>query len=179
MLYEVITFDHMFDEVFKAESPANEHYAKLLHTISGYSETEFSILNEYAKKSFLSRGITFATYSENPKGNERIFPFDLFPRIIASGEWTMLEKGLIQRNRAINHFIHDLYHDCKILKDKVVPADLIFSCPNYNRYMKGVSPPGGIYNHISGTDIIKHADGNYYILEDNVRCPSGVSYNFV
>ena len=168
--------DTLFDEVFQPDTPTNRFYSKLLSSISSYSSTEFAILNEYAKKSFLSRGITFATYSNNPKGNERVFPFDLFPRIIANSEWEMLEKGLKQRNRAINLFIKDLYHESKILKDKVVPSDLIFSCPNYNRYMKDINPQGGIYNHIAGTDIIKHSDGKYYVLEDNVRCPSGVSY---
>jgi uncharacterized circularly permuted ATP-grasp superfamily protein len=168
--------ENTFDEVFKTNSPANTYYNRLLSLITSYSAEEFIILNEYAKKSFVSRGVTFATYSDNPKGNERIFPFDLFPRIIPQAEWDVLEKGLKQRNRAINMFIHDLYHDSKILRDKVVPVDLILSCSNFNRYMKNFSPPGGVYNHISGTDIIKHNDGSYYVLEDNVRCPSGVSY---
>jgi uncharacterized circularly permuted ATP-grasp superfamily protein len=168
--------NNTFDEVFKPDSPANRFYTKLLTSIGSFSKHEFAILNEYAKKCFLSQGITFSTYSNNAKGTERIFPFDLFPRIIANSEWVNLEKGLIQRNRAINLFIHDLYHDCKILKDRIVPSELIYSCANYNRYMKEINVPGGIYNHISGTDIIKHSDGNYYVLEDNVRCPSGVSY---
>jgi len=168
--------NNTFDEVFKPDSPANRFYTKLLTSIGSFSKHEFAILNEYAKKCFLSQGITFSTYSNNAKGTERIFPFDLFPRIIANSEWVNLEKGLIQRNRAINLFIHDLYHDCKILKDKIVPSELIYSCANYNRYMKEINVSGGIYNHISGTDIIKHSDGNYYVLEDNVRCPSGVSY---
>lgn len=165
-----------FDEVFHTNSPANRFYRKLIGLIGTYTVEEFDILNEYAKKSFLSRGITFATYSNNPKGNERIFPFDLMPRIIESNEWKKLESGLKQRNRAINLFLSDLYHEAKIIRDKIVPGELIFSCPGYNRYMRGILPPGGIYNHISGTDIIKHSDGEYYVLEDNVRCPSGVSY---
>jgi uncharacterized circularly permuted ATP-grasp superfamily protein len=168
--------DKILDEVFKNNSFANSYYNRLLSMFSGYSSAEFQILNEYAKKSFVSRGITFSTYSENPMGNERVFPFDLFPRIIPHSEWNELEKGLKQRNRAINLFIYDLYHDSHILKDKIVPVDLIMSSDNFNRYMKGITPPGKVYNHISGTDIIKHNDGNYYVLEDNVRCPSGVSY---
>jgi uncharacterized circularly permuted ATP-grasp superfamily protein len=168
--------ENTFDEVFKKNSPANAYYNRLLSLISSYSTDEFKILNESTKKSFISRGVTFATYSDNPKGNERIFPFDLFPRIIPQSEWRVLEKGLKQRNRAINLFIDDLYHDSKILRDKIVPVDLILSCSNYNRYMKDFKPQGSVYNHISGTDIIKHNDGKYYVLEDNVRCPSGVSY---
>lgn len=166
----------LLDEVFKPSRDADEHYEKLLTLFSIYSSKEFGILNEYAKKSFLVRGITFTTYSNNPKGNERIFPFDLFPRVIPTSEWITIEKGLIQRNRAINLFLSDIYHDKKILKDKIIPADLIFSCGNLNKNMDDFTPPGGIYNHISGTDVIRHNDGMYYILEDNVRCPSGVSY---
>ncbi|MDZ7614547.1 MAG: circularly permuted type 2 ATP-grasp protein [Flavobacteriaceae bacterium] len=115
-------------------------------------------------------------YSDDKKPDERIFPFDLFPRIIPNKEWMHLETGVIQRNKAINLFLHDIYHKKQILKDKVVPADLIFSSKNYLKEMINFTPEGGIYTHVSGTDLIKHADGKYYILEDNLRCPSGVSY---
>lgn len=168
--------DGLLDEVFRPSKDADKSYKKLLSLFSLYSSKEFGILNEYAKKSFLIRGITFTTYSNNPKGNERIFPFDLFPRVIPDSEWKLIEKGLIQRNKALNLFLHDIYHGKKILKDKIVPSDLIFSCGNMNKYMDDFTPPGGVYNHVSGTDIIKHNDGSYYVLEDNVRCPSGVSY---
>lgn len=107
---------------------------------------------------------------------EKIFPFDLFPRIIDPVDWDIIERGSIQRSKALNLFLWDIYHDKKILKDKVVPIELITSSANYLDQMNGVNPPGGIYNHISGTDIIKHKDGKYYVLEDNIRCPSGVSY---
>ncbi len=168
--------ESLLDEVFKPSKGAFKLYEKLLSMFSIYSGQEFGILNEYAKKSFLARGITFTTYSNNPKGNERIFPFDLFPRIIPTSEWNLIEKGLIQRNKALNLFLHDVYHKKQILKDKKIPVDLILSCGNLNKYMDDFTPPGNIYNHISGTDIIKHNDGNYYVLEDNIRCPSGVSY---
>lgn len=107
---------------------------------------------------------------------EKIFPFDLFPRIIDPVDWDIIERGSIQRSKALNLFLWDIYHDKKILKDKVVPIELITSSANYLDQMNGVNPPGGIYNHISGTDVIKHKDGKYYVLEDNIRCPSGVSY---
>lgn len=168
--------DGLLDEVFRPSKDADKAYKKLLALFSLYSSKEYGILNEYAKKSFLMRGITFTTYSNNPKGNERIFPFDLFPRVLPTSEWSIIEKGLIQRNKALNLFLYDIYHDKKILKDKIIPSDLVFSCGNLNKYMDNFTPPGGIYNHISGTDVIKHNDGNYYVLEDNVRCPSGVSY---
>ncbi len=168
--------ENLYDEVFGSVGKSRKHYQKVLNHFSKYSVKDFQKLNESAKISFFNQGVTFAVYSDNMKGVERIFPFDLFPRIIANKEWAKLEHGVIQRNVAINLFLHDLYHDKKILKDKVVPAELIFSSAHYNRDMIGIKPPGGIYTHIAGTDLIKHKDGEYYILEDNVRCPSGVSY---
>ncbi len=111
--------ENTYDEVFKKNLPSSPYYNQLLSLISSYSAKEFNILNESTKKSFINRGVTFATYSDNPKGNERIFPFDLFPRIIPYSEWRMLEKGLKQRNRAINLFIDDLYHDSKTSRRSV------------------------------------------------------------
>jgi uncharacterized circularly permuted ATP-grasp superfamily protein len=133
-------------------------------------------INEIAKSDLFNQGVTFNVYSEKNEGVERLFPFDLFPRMIPSQEWKIIEVGIKQRNKAINMFLWDIYHDRKILKDKVVPSDLIFSSQFYNKEMIGIDPPGGIYIHITGTDIIKHSDGQYYVLEDNLRCPSGVSY---
>jgi uncharacterized circularly permuted ATP-grasp superfamily protein len=115
-------------------------------------------------------------YSDKARGVERIFPFDLFPRIISAAEWQRLEQGVIQRNIALNLFIQDIYNRKQILRDGIVPAELIFSSNHYAKAMLGINPVGGIYNHISGTDLIRHSDGEYYVLEDNVRCPSGVSY---
>ncbi|MCC5927802.1 MAG: circularly permuted type 2 ATP-grasp protein [Cyclobacteriaceae bacterium] len=171
-----VASEGLYDEVFDDKGKVRKHYRRIFNYFKNFSDEEFNTLNESAKLSFLNQGITFATYSENNKGVERIFPFDLYPRIIPSDEWNTLSRGVVQRNIAINHFLYDLYHDKKILKDKVVPAELVFSSANYNKFMLDFEPPGGIYNHISGTDIIRHKDGLYYVLEDNVRCPSGVSY---
>lgn len=168
--------DHLFDEVFEPNGKVKKYYQKVLGLFNKFTQEELKKLNDFAKHSFFNQGVTFAVYSDNMKGVERIFPFDLFPRIITMQEWERLEKGIIQRNRAINMFIHDIYHEKKILKDKVVPAELIFSSNYYLKEMINVNPPGGIYTHISGTDLIKHKDGEYYVLEDNLRCPSGVSY---
>jgi uncharacterized circularly permuted ATP-grasp superfamily protein len=168
--------NNLYDEVFAPSNNSRNTYLKLLDSFGNLTAREYQIMNEYAKKSFLNQGITFATYNENPKGTERIFPFDLFPRIISQRDWDGIEKGLLQRNHAINLFLYDLYHDRKILKDRVVPKDLVFSSGNMLKEMAGISPEGGIYCHISGTDLIRHSDGHYYVLEDNVRCPSGVSY---
>jgi uncharacterized circularly permuted ATP-grasp superfamily protein len=164
------------DEVFQQSGVPNPYYDKIIEHFNSLSIEDFKDINEYTKMSFFNQGITFAVYSDKDKGTERIFPFDLFPRIIPKDEWDMLEKGIIQRNRAINMFLWDIYHDKKIFKDKVVPEELIASSPYYYKAMMDVNPIGQIYTHVSGTDLIKHSDGKYYVLEDNVRCPSGVSY---
>jgi uncharacterized circularly permuted ATP-grasp superfamily protein len=164
------------DEVFSDKNLAKDHYQKVLHHFAQLSAQDFKELNDHAKLSFFNQGVTFAVYSDKAKGVERIFPYDLFPRIIPAQEWSRLEAGLIQRNVAINHFIHDIYNKKQILRDGKVPAELIFSSKNYTKAMLGVKPVGPVYNHISGTDLIRHSDGEYYVLEDNVRVPSGISY---
>lgn len=165
----------LFDEVFDKEGNIISLYQKLFSLYGEHSIPDYVALNSKAKASFFNQGITFQVYSEKDT-QEKIFPFDLFPRIIDTEEWEVIEKGAIQRCKALNLFLWDLYHDKKIIKQGVVPLDLISSSANYLHQMIGLDPPGGIYNHISGTDIIKHSDGNYYVLEDNIRCPSGVSY---
>lgn len=164
-----------YDELFNKDNSIRDIYKTLYDLFSSYSLEEFERLNNQAKASFFNLGITFQVYGEN-EVQEKIFPFDLFPRIITNDEWITLEKGVLQRSKALNLFLWDLYHDQKIIKQGIVPEDLIKSSVNFLPQMIGVNPPGGIYNHISGTDLIKHADGKYYVLEDNIRCPSGVSY---
>lgn len=165
-----------YDEVYAKAKYPKEHYETIVERFNQLTMTDFERINNEVKTAFFNQGITFAVYSDDKKPDERIFPFDLFPRIIPNDEWMQLETGVIQRNKAINLFLHDIYHKKQILKDKVVPADLIFSSKNYLKEMIDFTPEGGIYTHICGTDLIKHADGKYYILEDNLRCPSGVSY---
>lgn len=165
-----------YDEVFRQTNEPKEHYQSIVERFNQFSLADFEQLNNEVKTAFFNQGITFAVYAEDKKPDERIFPFDLFPRIIPNDEWMQLERGVIQRNKAINLFLDDIYHRKLILKDKVVPADLIFSSKNYLKEMVDFTPEGKIYTHISGTDLIKHTDGQYYILEDNLRCPSGVSY---
>lgn len=164
------------DEVFLPDGTAHSCYKRVLDLFNRFSADDFRVLNEYANVSFFNQGVTFAVYSDKARGVERIFPFDLFPRIISAPEWAKLEKGVIQRNVALNLFIQDIYGKKQILRDGVVPPELIFSSQHYAKAMLGVKPVGNVYNHISGTDLIKHRDGEYYVLEDNVRCPSGVSY---
>lgn len=168
--------DTHFDEVFVSPSTPKEHYQSIVERFNQLSLDDYERINNEVKTAFFNQGITFAVYSDDKKPDERIFPFDLFPRIIPNKEWMHLETGVIQRNKAINLFLHDIYHKKLILKEKVVPADLIFSSKNYLKEMIDFTPEGGVYTHISGTDLIKHTDGEYYILEDNLRTPSGVSY---
>ncbi|NAY91121.1 circularly permuted type 2 ATP-grasp protein [Muricauda sp. JGD-17] len=165
----------LFDEVFDENGNVKSVYQKILDIYGARSIKDYVKLNNKAKSSFFNQGITFQVYGDK-ESQEKIFPFDLFPRIIDPDEWDLIEKGAIQRNLALNEFLWDVYHDKKIIKDNVVPLELLSSSPNYLHQMMGLDPPSRIYNHISGTDIIKHSDGNYYVLEDNIRCPSGVSY---
>ena len=164
-----------YDEIFKDNEEVREIYKTLFKFFSEHSVTDFESLNEKAKAAFYNQGITFQVYNEDNM-QEKIFPFDLFPRIISAKEWEHIEKGVLQRSLALNKFLEDVYHDKKIIKDGIVPIEMLTTSENYLKQMKGVNPPGGIYNHISGTDLIKHSDGEYYVLEDNIRCPSGVSY---
>ena len=175
-LFSSYEFDsNFYDELFSKNKEVRDIYKTLFKLLSQYSVTEFNALNERAKESFFNLGITFQVYGENSV-QEKIFPFDLFPRIIKQKEWDTIEKGVLQRSKALNHFLWDVYHDQKIIKQGIVPMELISSSENFITQMKGLDPPEGVYNHISGTDLIKHSDGNYYVLEDNIRCPSGVSY---
>jgi uncharacterized circularly permuted ATP-grasp superfamily protein len=176
-VFNTYPFDEaLFDEVFKEDGKTAKHYQKILKHFGKLSVEDYKKLDEFAKITFFNQGVTFAVYTDTLKGVERIFPFDLMPRIISALEWEHIETGVIQRNKAINMFLYDMYHEKNIMRDGIVPADLVFTSNFYNREMIGVNPPGGIYTHICGTDLIRHKDGEYYVLEDNVRCPSGVSY---
>ncbi len=165
----------LFDEIFDRDGKIMSVYSELFDLYGEHSIKDYVKLNDKAKASFFNQGITFQVYDKN-ETKEKIFPFDLFPRIIDPKEWDIIERGAIQRSKALNLFLWDVYHDKKIIKQGIVPMDLISSSANYLDQMVGIDPPGGIYNHISGTDVIKHNDGQYYVLEDNIRCPSGVSY---
>lgn len=165
----------LFDEIFDKKGDVKAVYQKLFDLYGAHSIKDYVKLNEKAKSSFFNQGITFQVYG-GKENQEKIFPFDLFPRIIDSVEWDIIERGAIQRSKALNLFLWDIYHDKRIIRQGIVPMELINSSANYLHQMIGIDPPGGIYNHISGTDVIKHKDGKYYVLEDNIRCPSGVSY---
>jgi uncharacterized circularly permuted ATP-grasp superfamily protein len=136
---------------------------------------ELNKKEELAKRLFMSQGITFTVYSSG-EGIEKIFPFDFIPRIVTASEWDLIDQGIKQRLKALNLFLKDVYHDQFIIKDGIVPVELIYSCPHYLREMQGVNVPHDIYVHIAGIDLIRDQDGTLYVLEDNLRTPSGVSY---
>jgi len=164
-----------FDEMFVAGGEVRPHYQKLNDRLATLPEQEFERRRAAVDLAFLRRGVTFTVYNDS-EGTERIFPFDLIPRVIPSAEWDRIEAGLIQRITALNLFLHDLYHEQKIIKDKVVPAAQILSAKHFRREFMNFSVPRDIYVHICGSDLIRDHDGNYLVLEDNLRCPSGASY---
>src|SRR3984957_5490794 len=163
--------DEMFDD---GGSPRPEARL-LLEAIQSLEEGQFLRCQRSAERLLLQMGITFNVYGDSA-GAERIFPFDLIPRIVRAEEWAWVERGLKQRIYALNLFIDDIYHDQKILKDRIIPEEVIKSATFYRPQCIGVNPPRGIWCHITGTDLVRHGDGQIYVLEDNLRVPSGVSY---
>jgi len=164
------TWDEMLD-VNGVRAP----YQKMMHLLRQLDVSALQQKEKLAGELFMNQGITFTVYSDNA-GIERIFPYDLIPRIIHGSEWDHIERGLQQRLKALNLFLKDIYTDQQILKDKIIPAGLIASCPHFTREVFGIRVPYDIYVHISGIDLIRGDDGTFYVLEDNLRTPSGVSY---
>jgi uncharacterized circularly permuted ATP-grasp superfamily protein len=169
------SLDGFFDEMFAAPAEPRAHYRALHERLSSLSAADLDERRRAADISFLYQGITFTVYNEDA-GIERIFPFDLIPRIIPRAEWDRLERGLAQRVTALNHFLQDVYHEQRIVKDKRIPAELVFGAKHFRREMIGIDVPRHVYAHVVGTDLIRDRDGEYYVLEDNLRSPSGVSY---
>ena len=165
---------HTWDEMMGPDA-IREPYRSLLNAIGQLSVSQLQQKDLQAGELFMNQGITFTVYSDDA-GIERIFPFDIIPRIITAAEWAKIESGIKQRLKALNLFLKDIYHDQQILKDKVIPPWLIGSCPHFTREVFGINVPYDIYVHISGIDLIRGEDGSFYILEDNLRTPSGVSY---
>jgi uncharacterized circularly permuted ATP-grasp superfamily protein len=164
-----------YDEMFDVAGESRPHCRTLLEDLLAASPADLQQRQIEADKAFLTQGITFTVYGDT-QGTERIFPYDLLPRIITAEEWQTLEQGLTQRLTAINLFLKDVYHDQRILAEGVIPRDLIHSCRHYRREMRGVHVQRDIYVSICGTDLIRLEDGRFVVLEDNLRVPSGVSY---
>jgi len=169
-------FEHpeIWDEMF-GNGDIRAHYRNFVSAIENLSPEEITRKDEQAKKLFMTQGVTFTVYSSG-EGIEKIFPFDVVPRIITAPEWVHIENGIKQRLKALNIFLKDIYSQQFIIKDGIIPAKLIYSCPNFLREMMHVDVPFDIYTHISGVDLIRDYDGQFYVLEDNLRTPSGVSY---
>lgn len=171
------TYDtaEFFDELVDESGQPRPGAELLIEKLSSLEFDELLRRQAGAERSLFRLGITFAVYGDT-KGKEKIFPFDIIPRIVPAHEWEWLERGLKQRIRALNLFIDDIYHDQKILNDGIIPRDIVLGAASYRQLCQGMNPPRGVWCHITGTDLIRDADGQIHVLEDNLRCPSGVSY---
>lgn len=175
--------NQLFDEMFAVADRTQrgmaieprDHYRPLFERLNMLGQDAFERRRRMANVLFQNQGITFTVYSD-ATGVEKIFPFDLVPRIIPQQEWATIEEGLIQRITALNLFCHDVYHDQSILRERIVPPELVLGATSFRREMVRLTVPRNIYTHICGTDLIRDDRGNYLVLEDNCRTPSGVSY---
>ena len=176
-------FDEMYRTVPYAQAAVRPHYAAYEEWLKQQTPQALQHLREEAELIFRRVGITFAVYGdkdEDGSGNERLIPFDLLPRVIPVAEWDRLQAGLAQRVTALNRFLHDIYHDQAILKAGIIPSEQVLGNAQYRKQMIGVTVPNGVYSHISGIDVVRaihgEEEGQYFVLEDNLRVPSGVSY---
>src|SRR5580698_9350132 len=175
-LFEGYETGSFYDEMFASPGHPRAQYTKLFQRLASMAPNQFEERRKLADLSFLIQGITFTVYSDG-RGTERLFPFDLIPRILSRSEWEKIERGLSQRVVALNLFLQDIYGKQQILKDRKIPRWLVYSCPNFRREVIGVEVSRGIYTHISGIDLVRDSKtGDFFVLEDNVRTPSGISY---
>lgn len=171
------TYDpgEFYDELFEGIGRPRRGSALLLRKFASLPDGELRKRQQAAERVILNMGMTFGVYGSD-EGHEQIFPFDIVPRIVEAPDWTLIDTGLRQRLRALNLFIDDVYHEQRILKDNVIPSELIYSSKGFLKACWGLNPPRGIWCHIAGIDLVRISDGRYYVLEDNMRCPSGVAY---
>ena len=167
--------EHFYDEFFMESGKARPAVEKLVNRINSFGKTDLATRRRSANSAFKQMGITFGVYGDN-KGLEKIFPFDIIPRIINARDWDLIERGVKQRVHALNLFIQDIYNEQKILKDGILKKEFILSSVAYRKECEGLTPPKNIWCHVSGIDLVRDHDGQFYVLEDNLRCPSGVSY---
>ena len=167
--------DASSDEIIGLSGELPEEYADLVRKLRGWTLEEYEERQARADLALLSAGITFNVYSED-EGNERIFPFSLFPRIVGADEWDSVEAGLKQRMRALNMFLLDIYGEQRFLKAGKIPPEIVLGSPGFRREMVGFAPPLGVYAHVAGCDLVRGEQGSFVVLEDNMRTPSGVSY---
>jgi len=174
-LFRDYLLDGAYDEMRTQDGSIRPQYKNLIETLAAMPHEELLRRKQSADLSFLTQGITFTVYGRD-EGTERIFPYDLLPRLIAADEWDRIERGLTQRITALNHFLRDIYGEAKILADKVVPRDIVYSCKHYRRQMCGLEVPRNVYIAVVGSDLLRLRTGEFVVLEDNLRVPSGVSY---
>jgi uncharacterized circularly permuted ATP-grasp superfamily protein len=160
-----------FDEMFHADGRVRSHYRALHDAIAPTAAADLAVRSEALDRAYVDQGITFSL-----SGQERPFPLDIVPRVISSGEWGRLQKGIVQRVQALEAFLADIYGDAEIVRDGVLPRRLITSCEHYHRAAQGLTPPNGVRIHVAGIDLVRDTDGTFRVLEDNLRNPSGVSY---
>lgn len=175
MFFQNYSTDGFFDEMFEPNGVERPHYQAILQRMATLTTEAYEQKRQTVDLSFLRQGITFTVYGDE-EGTEKIFPFDLMPRIIPASEWDLLERGLTQRITALNLFLKDVYNEQRIIKEGIIPASYVLSGKHFRREFMGIQVPKDIYIHVCGSDLIRDGDGNYLVLEDNARCPSGVSY---
>jgi len=176
--FEHYELDEAHDEMLDASGKVRPHYRHLYDALLELPAEELRRRQQVADLTFLHQGITFTVYGRD-EGTERIFPNDLLPRILTGEEWTRIERGLTQRITALNLFLNDVYHEGRILNDGVVPRELVYSCKHFRRQMRGFHVRRDAYVTVAGTDLIRTPTGEFVVLEDNLRVPSGVSYMLV
>jgi len=165
----------LFDEMMASDGTVRPYYKTVANRFAEMTHEELEQKVKSLNLLFLKQGITFTVYGEQD-GTERVFPFDPIPRLIPAEEWEQIEHGLVQRITALNLFLYDIYHEQKIIKDGIIPEEIILSAAHYRPEFVGCNVPRDIYIHVCGTDLLRDKDGRYLVLEDNGRCPSGVSY---
>ncbi len=164
-----------YDEIFLGSAEPRPDFVRAVAALEARARDEFGRDQALAELALLNQGVTFSVYSD-ARGAEKIFPFCLVPRLVSAGDWAGLERGLVQRVRALEAFLDDVYDAQRILAERVIPAELVLGAKGYEPKLRGVRPPGGVRIHVSGIDLIRDPGGTFRVLEDNLRCPSGVSY---
>jgi len=175
MNFDTYDPENFFDEFFTETGKPRPEVEKLVARINSFGKSDLATRRKSANAAFKQMGITFGVYGDN-QGLEKIFPFDIIPRIVNARDWDFIERGVKQRVHALNLFIQDIYNDQKIIKDGVLSREFILSSVAYRKECEGLNPPQNIWCHVSGIDLVRDRDGQFYVLEDNLRCPSGVSY---
>lgn len=175
MDFETYSGTGFYDEMVQADGTVRPHYRMIEDRFRRFTPEEYRHFHSTAERSLMISGITFQVYSESAN-TERIFPLDLIPRVMPRFEWDNIERGLIQRITALNLFIDDIYGEKRIIRDGLVPSEVVESSKGYLPQCEGIKPPRSVWNHVTGSDIVRDRDGTIYVLEDNLRCPSGVAY---